>query len=69
MNPLNNPIIITMLIPLFGMLALFLLNKNNTKTIKSVALGISVVTFLYSLFLFSQFDITNPDYQFYFEEI
>ena len=62
-----NPIIITMLIPLVGMFAIFLLNKENTKAIKFAALGFSLITFIYSIMLVCNFDSANPDFQFLFE--
>ncbi len=62
-----NPIIITMFIPLAGMLAIFLLNKENTKAIKFAALGFSLITFIQSLLLLCNFDSANPDFQFLFE--
>jgi NADH-quinone oxidoreductase subunit M len=64
-----NPIIVTMLIPLAGMLLIFLLNKENTKLIKYTALGISLITFIHSLLLVSNFDSANPDFQFLFESV
>jgi len=64
-----NPIIITMLIPLLGMLIIFLLNKENTKLIKSTALGISLITFIHSIVLVYHFDSANPDFQFVFESV
>jgi len=62
-----NPIIITMFIPLAGMLAIFLLNKENTKAIKFATLGFSLITFIQSLLLLCNFDSANPDFQFLFE--
>ena len=64
-----NPVIITMLIPLLGILIIFLLNKENTKLIKYTALGISFITFIHSLVLVCHFDSANPDFQFVFENV
>ena len=64
-----NPIIITMLVPLLGMLIIFLLNKENTKAIKYVALGFSLITFFYSMVLVYRFDISNSGFQFLFESV
>lgn len=63
-----NLIIITMLIPLAGMFAIFLLNKENSKAIKITTLGFSLVTFIHSLLLVYSFDSSNPDFQFLFEQ-
>jgi NADH:ubiquinone oxidoreductase subunit 4 (subunit M) len=51
------------------MLALFLLNKENTKIIKATALAFSLATFIYSIVLILDFDSANPDFQYYFEAI
>ena len=64
-----NPLLITLAIPLIGMLALFLFNRNNTNLIKYFALGITVLTFGASLCLITAFDSQNPNFQFLYEAI
>ncbi len=59
---------ITLFLPLFGAILLLFLG-NNAKVIKNTALGISVITFIVSLFLYFSFDQTNPDFQFVYEYI
>ncbi len=58
---------ITLFLPLVGSLLLLFFNSDNTKAIKNTALGISVATFVVSLFLFLGFDSANPGFQFVFE--
>ncbi|MEK6755091.1 MAG: NADH-quinone oxidoreductase subunit M, partial [Bacteroidota bacterium] len=55
---------ITIFFPLIGVLALFFVNKENGQTIKLVGLGTTVLTFVVSLYLFFEFDPSNPAFQF-----
>lgn len=59
-----NILLITLLIPLLGMLVLFFLRKENIVAIKTVTLVVSIITFLVSLGVFFGFDINNPNFQF-----
>ncbi|HRP02183.1 MAG TPA: NADH-quinone oxidoreductase subunit M [Candidatus Kapabacteria bacterium] len=61
-------LLITLFLPLIGAI-LLLLAGNNTKIIKYTALGVSVVTFIVSLFLYFSFDQANPEFQFVFESV
>ncbi len=58
---------ITLFLPLVGSLLLLFFKKENTKAIKNTALGISIATFVVSLFLFFGFDSNNPGFQYVFE--
>jgi len=64
-----NHLLSTLLIPLLGMLALFLFKKDNPNLIKNVTLGFTILTFCASIGLLTGFDSQNPDFQFYFEAI
>jgi NADH-quinone oxidoreductase subunit M len=55
---------ITIFLPLLGVLALFLVNKDNSHAIKLVGLFTSALTFVISLALYFQFDATAPGFQF-----
>ncbi|MBM3752265.1 MAG: hypothetical protein FJW21_13990, partial [Acidimicrobiia bacterium] len=52
------------LLPLLGGLLVLLLGKGRDSLVRQVALGVSVVTFLASLFLWTGFDATSADFQF-----
>ena len=50
--------------PLVGILVLLFLNDENHKTtIRWVALGTGLITFVISLFVLGQFNAANPDLQ------
>lgn len=55
---------ILILIPLIGSFLILFINKNQTNTIKYAGIGISTITFIFSLILYFQFDPANPDFQF-----
>ncbi len=59
---------ITLFLPLIGAI-LLLFFGNNAKIIKNTALGVSVITFIVSIFLYFSFDQSNPDFQFVFESV
>ncbi|MBE2189292.1 MAG: NADH-quinone oxidoreductase subunit M [Desulfobulbaceae bacterium] len=62
-------LLLTLFIPLAGSLLLLFFKKDNTQAIKYTALGISLFTFLISLFLFFSFDSANPGFQFVVEMV
>jgi proton-translocating NADH-quinone oxidoreductase chain M len=51
-------------LPLFGMILLFFIPDTNTDLQKTVGLTTSLLTFLLSLQLWLQFDMSTPKYQF-----
>jgi NADH-quinone oxidoreductase subunit M len=64
-----NPLLITLAVPLIGMLLLLLFKKDNVNLIKNTTLGFSILTFCASIGLLCGFDSLNSDFQFYFEQI
>lgn len=62
-------LLLTLFIPLAGSLLLLFFKKDNTQAIKYTALGVSLFTFLISLFLFFSFDSANPGFQFVVEMV
>jgi len=62
-------LIITLFLPLIGSLLLFLINKSQINIIKYLALGVSVVTFIISVFLYYNFNQSDPNFQFFYEII
>lgn len=59
-----NILFAVLLFPLLGALVLVCIPGWNSKLIKSVALNISLVTFLMSLLLWIEFDSSTPKFQF-----
>nr|AXI97809.1 NADH dehydrogenase subunit 4 [Gracilaria vermiculophylla] len=59
-----NPLILTSITPLFGILILFIIPKTNEYLCRLIALNIACLTFLLSLFLWIQFDSTTSLFQF-----
>lgn len=59
-------LILTYLIflPLVGSAVLLIFSRNQITAIKTFGLAVSVVTFFLSLFLYLQFDVSNPEMQF-----
>lgn len=53
--------------PLFGVLALFFINRENANLIKTLGMAFSIFAFVLSVFLFLKFDGTNPDMQFVYK--
>ena len=51
-------------LPLFGMILLFFIPDTNPDLQKTVGLSTSLLTFLLSLLLWLQFDMSTPKYQF-----
>ena len=59
-----------LLIPLLGSCLLLLIPENTTENknkIKNIALIISLINFIFSIFLWIQFDSNTSDYQFVYE--
>ena len=52
------------LLPLLGGLAVLLLGKGRDSLVRQLALAVSVVTFIASLFLWTGFDAASADFQF-----
>ncbi|HPD33529.1 MAG TPA: NADH-quinone oxidoreductase subunit M [Candidatus Kapabacteria bacterium] len=59
----------TLFLPLLGSAIVLLLSRQNTKLIKYFSFAISVITFICSLFIFFNFDKSNPNIQFYYQAI
>jgi NADH-quinone oxidoreductase subunit M len=59
----------TLFIPIVSSLIILLINKNNAKLIKGIALGFSLAAFVSSLILLSQFNSADGTFQFYFESV
>ncbi|HYO88163.1 MAG TPA: proton-conducting transporter membrane subunit, partial [Candidatus Limnocylindrales bacterium] len=55
---------VVLFLPLVGMTILLFLRENQTRNIQMVALGTTIVTFLFSLVLWAQFDSSNTALQF-----
>jgi NADH-quinone oxidoreductase subunit M len=53
-------------LPLLGALGILAINKENKTLLKNYSLGVSLLTFVVSLFLLSGFDSNNANFQFYF---
>ena len=51
-----NLILLTIITPVAGVIIILLINKNNKKLIRWTTLGITLLTFLFSIFLVTQFD-------------
>ncbi len=60
---------ITLFLPLLGSCLILFLNSAKTKTIQLTATGFSILTFVVSLFLFFEFDGSNPNFQFVYEAV
>ena len=64
----NNHLLTYLLfLPLAGGLLLLLINKEKENLIRWFGLGISVIVFIISLFLYAGFDISNSDFQFVYK--
>ncbi len=57
-------LLITLFLPLLGSLLLLLVNSQNTKLIKSLALAFSLVTFVVSAILMIGFDPSDPNFKY-----
>ena len=55
---------LTLFLPLVGSLLLLFMNKENGDLIKKTAFGFSILTLLVSVWLYANFDSSNPDFQF-----
>ena len=54
-------------VPLVGGLLLLLINREKEHLIRWFGLGVSVIVFIISLFLYAGFDISNSDFQFVYK--
>lgn len=61
---MSNILSILIFFPIILSLPLIFFKKENTLLIKSYALGISLITFLLSVVLYFEFDVTSGDFQF-----
>ena len=60
-------LLITLLLPLVGTLAVLLFNRDNARSIRNTTLGISLLAFICSLPLFFEFDRSQAGFQFYMD--
>ena len=51
-------------LPLLGSIIIMILPENRSELIKTVGLCTSLITFIISLFLWLNFDLSTPKYQF-----
>ncbi|HMV95578.1 MAG TPA: NADH-quinone oxidoreductase subunit M [Anaerolineales bacterium] len=63
MEFLLQPLTLLTFLPLVGVLVILFMNSESKNAIRWVALGTSLITFVVSLWVFSQFDSSNPDLQ------
>jgi NADH-quinone oxidoreductase subunit M len=63
MEFLLQPLTLLTFFPVLGVLALLLMNSEWKNAIRWVALGTSLITLAISLWMFSQFDASNPNLQ------
>jgi NADH-quinone oxidoreductase subunit M len=59
-----NLLVLTLFAPLIGAFALLFFDKNAQKGMQKTALGVSLATFVISLFCWFGFHAENPDFQF-----
>nr|WCH58007.1 NADH dehydrogenase subunit 4 [Hypnea cornuta] len=59
-----NPLVITALIPLLGVMILLFIEESNEFLCRQTALWFACTTFISSLFIWLQFDSSTPDFQF-----
>src|SRR4029077_6431931 len=60
----SNILTIVTFLPALGSLLLLFYNRQNERSIRTFALIISLLTFIFSLHLVAHFDSSNPDFQF-----
>src|SRR6516165_3509715 len=60
----SNILTIVTFTPALGAVLLLFFNREKTRAIRTLALIITIFTFLFSLHLIVHFDSTNPDFQF-----
>ena len=63
MEFLLQPLTLLTFLPLVGVLVILFMNSESKNAIRWVALGTSLVTFVVSLWVLTQFDSSNPDLQ------
>src|SRR5262249_61574763 len=59
-----NILTIVTFMPVLGAVLLLISNRENVRLIRTIALIITIVTFVLSLHLIAHFDSSNPDFQF-----
>ncbi|MBI3258340.1 MAG: NADH-quinone oxidoreductase subunit M [Ignavibacteriae bacterium] len=62
-------LLVTLFLPLLGFLAMLFINQEESKGIKYTALGVSLLSFFASLFLYFGFDHTQSGFQFTMNQI
>ncbi len=62
-------LLVTLFLPLLGALLLLFFKSENKGLIKNTALGISLLTFVVSVFLMLGFNSNNPGFQFIYEAV
>src|SRR6476660_8850873 len=60
----SNILTIVTFLPTIGAILLLFYNRERTKSIRTFALIVTILTFLVSLHLIAHFDSRNPDFQF-----
>src|SRR3954468_4046247 len=60
----SNILTIIAFTPAVGAILLLFYNREHARSIRSFALIITILTFVFSLYLFAHFDSNNPDFQF-----
>ena len=63
MEFLLQPLTLLTFLPLVGVLVILFMNSESKNAIRWVALGTSLITFVVSLWVLTQFDSSNPDLQ------
>jgi NADH-quinone oxidoreductase subunit M len=63
MNLLFHPLTLVTFFPILGVLAILFVNEEQKNTVRWIALGTSLITFILSLVVLLQFDPSNPDLQ------
>src|SRR5262245_36988369 len=60
----SNILTIVTFLPAAGAVMLLFYNREHTRSIRALALVVTVLTFIFSLHLIAHFDPSNPDFQF-----
>jgi len=60
----SNILTIVTFMPALGAVLLLLMNREQIRSIRTLAVVITVITFIFSLHLIAHFDSSNPDFQF-----
>lgn len=62
-------LLLTLFLPLFGAIVLLFVNRGKVDIFKKFSLVISLLTFIFSIFLFAKFDFKISEFQFLTESI